>query len=453
MKVREILRITQGELLSGSAGREVDPAGISTDTRSVKAGDFFIALKGPNFDGNNFIGEAFEKGAVGVMVDRRPALKDVGPKAVIIQVGDTIKAMQDIASAHRIKFNIPVIAVTGSNGKTTAKEMIAAVLSRRFNVLKNIGTENNHIGVPATLLKMKPSHEVCVLELGTNHKGEIRLLAGIAKPTMAVITNIGPSHLEFLGSLEGVYEEKKDILRFLGGEERTLIINGDDKYLAKLKPAKTDVVRYGFKRSNDFCAEALKPAKDSLSFVVNSKAVYELNMCGAHNIYNALTAIATASRFGIGYKEVRRALFEYRPPKMRLDIKKVKGFDIINDSYNSNPLSMSSALEMLKYYPARAKWVVSADMLELGKHAVKFHKLIGEKIAESGVDGLLTFGEFSRHTLSQANTRGMNPSRLWHCKDHGQIAGILRKIVKEGDAVLLKGSRSMRMEEVLKKLE
>ncbi|MFH0763771.1 MAG: UDP-N-acetylmuramoyl-tripeptide--D-alanyl-D-alanine ligase [Candidatus Omnitrophota bacterium] len=452
MTVKEIVRITQGELLSGGLNTDIDLSKISTDSRTIKKGDFFIALKGPNFDGNEFVEDVFRKGATGAIVSVCGLRFSVFGKT-IIRVKDTAKAMRDIAACHRGKFKIPVIAVTGTNGKTTAKEMIAAVLSKKFNVLKNTGTENNHIGLPAALLKLKPNHEICVLELGTNHKGEIRLLAGIARPTIAVITNIGPSHLEFLSDLEGVYEEKKDVLEFLDKKTGSAVINGDDKYLSKIKNEGIDILRYGFKTSNDFYAKALKPKKDNLVFVVNNKMVYELNLCGMHNIYNALAAIALAGRFGISYKLAREALFDFAPAKMRLDINKIKGFDVINDSYNSNPLSMDSALEALKYYPAKAKWVVSADMLELGRHSVRFHKLIGERIAKAGASGLLTFGALSRHTSQEAMRSGMRRDSLWHCSSHDEIADILRKMVRPGDAVLLKGSRGMKMEEVLRKLE
>ncbi|MCX5686238.1 MAG: UDP-N-acetylmuramoyl-tripeptide--D-alanyl-D-alanine ligase [Candidatus Omnitrophica bacterium] len=452
MRIKEILKITGGKLLSGSPDTDIDLSKISTDSRTIKKGQIFIALKGPNFDGNEFVEDVFRKGAVGAIVSVLGSRFSVLGKT-IISVEDTTKAMQDIAACHRRKFKIPVIAVTGTNGKTTVKEMMAAVLSKKFNVLKNAGTENNHIGVPQTLLKLKPSHDICILELGTNHKGEIRSLAGIARPTIAVITNIGPSHLEFLSDLEGVYEEKKEVLEFLDVKTGLAVINGDDKYLSKIKKEGIDILRYGFKTSNDFCARALKPAKNNIIFVVNNKMVYELNLCGTHNIYNALAAIALAGRFGISYKPAREALFDYVPVKMRLDINRLNGIDIINDSYNSNPLSMDSALEALKYYPAKAKWVVSADMLELGRHSVRFHKLIGERIAKADVSGLLTFGALSRHTSSQAMRSGMRRDRLWHCSSHDEIADILKKTARPGDAVLLKGSRGMKMENVLEKFK
>ena len=452
MKVAEIVKITQGKLLSGSLNADIDTSKILTDSRTAAKGSFFVALTGPNFNGNNFVESAFEKGAVGAIITRREAC-GLWLGKIVILVKDSTKALQQIASAHRRKFKIPVIAVTGSNGKTTAKDMIAACLSKKYRVLKNEGTKNNHIGVPQTLLQLKPGHQACVLELGTNHKGEIRDLSAIARPTVAIITNIGPSHLESLGDLDGVYEAKKEILDFLD-KKGTIVLNGDDKYLSRIKGGRRKIVRYGFKGSNAFYAEGLlPPRKGRLTFVVNKKMVFELNIVGRHNIYNALAAIAVADHFKISHKLIREALVGYRPASKRLDIKRINGIDIIDDSYNSNPLSMMCALETIKHYPANARWVVAGDMLELGRGTVRFHRSIGEAIARSNVDGILTFGEFSRHILSRALECGMKKEKLWHCPDHEAITGILKRIVKKGDVVLLKGSRGMKMEEVLNKLK
>ena len=233
MLIKKILKITNGKLLSGSAASDIDPMSISTDSRTIRPGEFFLPLKGNNFDGEKFIEDAFDKGAIGAFVGGRgPGTGD--RDKIIIQVKNTTEALQKIAHVHRMEFDVPVIGVTGSNGKTTAKEMISKVLSSRFNVLKNEGTKNNHIGVPQTLLKLDKRHDICVLEMGANHKGEIRLLADIARPDIAVITNIGPSHLEFLKDLKGVFDAKREIFEFLD-ENSVAIINGDDKWLSKVK--------------------------------------------------------------------------------------------------------------------------------------------------------------------------------------------------------------------------
>lgn len=451
MKVKEIVKITRGRLLSGDPETDIDPGAISTDTRLLKKGDFFIALRGANFDASDFVKEALDKGARGAICGPSKAyVKD--SRKILIAVKDTTRALQDIAAKHRSNFKIPVICVTGSNGKTTVKEMIWKILSAKYSVLKNEGTKNNHIGVPQTLLKLKKSHEICVLEVGMNHKGEIRLLGRMARPAIAVITNIGPSHLEFLESLKGVYEAKKEILENIakGG---TVILNGDDPFLARIKNNRLKVVTFGLARGSDFRADYIVSKKGGLTFTVNDRINFRLRLLGLHNVYNALAAIAAASRFRISTNTVKRALSVYKPSYMRLNVLKIKGVTIINDAYNSNPLSMACALDSLKVYPAKSKWVVSGDMLELGKLSAALHEEIGRRAAEVGLKGLITFGGLSKETITGAKKSGMNSNKLWHCSTHDQIAGILKANLEKGDAVLIKGSRGMKMEEVIAKLK
>ena len=458
MKVKDIIKVTDGKLLSGNPDTDIDPAKFSTDSRAIKNGEFFIALKGANFDGNEFVGDVLKRGAIGAIVTREQEHKSTraqehkstGAGKIIIQVRDTTKALQDIAAHHRKQFNIPVVCITGSNGKTTVKDMARHLLSTHFNVLSNEGTKNNHIGVPQTLLKLNLKHQICVLELGTNHKGEIALLAGIARPTVAVFTNIGPSHLEFLGSLKGVFEAKKEMLQDLDREHGLVILNGDDEFLSKIKGK--NIVRYGFDKSNDLAAEVRSSGSGKIHFTVNNEMGFELNLLGNHNVNNALAAIAIALNFGLSYRMIRKAFLAYKPTHMRLEPDRIRGIDILNDSYNSNPGSMMRALEAVKLYPAKSKWIVSGDMLELGRESKYFHKMIGECIAKSGFEGLVTFGELSKQTLSQAKAKGMREDRLWHCSTHDEIAGLLKKVVRKGDVVLIKGSRSMRMEKVLEKM-
>lgn len=450
MKISEILKITGGKSLAGGGDADIDLSKISTDSRTIKRGEFFIALSGPNYCGSLFAKDAFKRGAIGAIVESAdPSVMRGG--RILIKVKDALKAMQDIASAHRAKFRIPVICVTGSNGKTTVKEMIAGVLSSKYRVLKNEGTKNNHIGVPRTLLKLKKSHQVCVLELGTNHEGEIRALSRIAAPTFAVITNIGPSHLEYFVDLKGVCKEKTQVLGALKAGSRALI-NGDDPMLAKVRPGKLKLSRYGFGDSNDFRATDISSAGFNLKFRVNGAEEYSLKLLGAHNIHNALAAIAVARQFNVSAGSVRRALLNYKPAFMRLEPLKVNGISFINDSYNSNPASMKTALEAVRVYPARAKWIVSGDMLELGRGAARLHRMTGELIADSAATGLLTFGDLSRHTLSGAYGHGMEKN-LWHCATHDEIADRLKKIVRSGDIVLIKGSRAMKMEKVIERMK
>lgn len=451
MKVQEILDITKGNIVSGDPAAEIDLAAISTDSRAISAGQFFLPLKGDNFSGEDFIDDAFDKGAIGVLTsDAEP--KAQGPDKIIIIVKDTLKALQKIAHAHREKFNIPVIGVTGSNGKTTAKDMMAKILSPKYNVLKNEGTKNNQIGLPQTLLKLNKEHEICILEMGTNHMGEIRVLADIARPDIVVITNIGPSHLKFLKDLEGVFESKKEIFEFLG-DDSIAVLNGDDEYLSKVKSNKFKIKRFGLDKGNDFQASIVSTEKGKIDFLVNDKAPFVLNMAGVHNVYNALAAIAVADHFNLDYDSMKKELAGYTPTYMRMNIKDIDGVVIIDDAYNSNPLSMRAALETVRSYPAKAKWIVSGDMLELGEKEDYFHSMIGEAIAKGGFDGLLTFGKLSQKTSSAALESGMIKDRVWHCSDREEIAAILRKVAKAGDCILIKGSRAMKMEEVIENLK
>jgi len=460
MKISEIVRVARGRLLSGDPDTNVDPSRISTDSRNVKRGDLFIALKGPNFDGGKFVAEAFGKGAIGAISSFAPksgpgstASGRPSGEKIFIKVKDATEAFQRIAAAHRNKFKIPVIGITGSNGKTTVKDLASAILSGKYKVLKNEGTDNNHIGVPKTLLKLNKDHDICVLELGTNHPGEIKKLCRIASPTAAVITNIGLSHIEFFGDLEGVYRAKTEILSSAKGPKGKVIINGDDKYLKRIKPGSRKLIRFGFDDRNDYKGSIIGSSNDKVSFSVNSDRIFISGLLGIHNVYNALGAIAIGRSFEMPYQAIIKAVASFKPTKMRMEIRKICGVDVINDAYNSNPQSMSAALEVLENHPAISKWVVSGDMFELGSKGEYFHRMIGVLVAKSGADGLLTMGKLSKFTLAEAYASGMRKDRLWHCADHAEASKILGKFAKSGDLILIKGSRGMRMERVLEKLK
>ncbi|MDO8536407.1 MAG: UDP-N-acetylmuramoyl-tripeptide--D-alanyl-D-alanine ligase [Candidatus Omnitrophota bacterium] len=452
MNINEMIKAVKGRLISGGrGGTDIDLSTISTDSRTVKEGDFFLPLKGNNFNGEDYIEAAFKNGAIGTFttVDGRWS---TAYGKIVIRVKDTTDALQMLAHRNRVKYKVPVVGVTGSNGKTTVKDMIAKVLSSKFNVLKNEGTKNNHIGVPLTLLKLNKSYDICVVEMGTNHHGEIRLLADIARPTVVVITNIGPSHLEFLRDLKGVFAAKREILEALS-KESLAIVNGDDEYLSKIKSSDFKVMRFGMNTSGDFHASRVTIDEAGIKFTLNDRSSFALGLIGAHNVYNALAAIAVAYNFDISYLDTKKALSEYSPAGMRLNAIQAGGITVINDAYNSNPLSMRSAIEALIGYPAKGKWIVSADMLELGQGEEEFHKTVGETIARSGFSGLITFGPLSKHTSSRALECGMDKKRVWHCSDRAKIVDILKNSMNEGDAVLVKGSRAMKMEEVAENLK
>lgn len=451
MRVRDILKITHGKLLSGKSSADIDLAKVSTDSRSIRKGEFFIALSGPNHCGSDHVAEALGKGATGAITEKGVSPGCVKGDRILIKVKNSGKALRDIAASHRREFDIPVICVTGSNGKTTVKEMVAAVLSARYKVLKNEGTKNNNIGVPQTLLKLDSGHDMCVLELGTNHKGEIGELVKIAVPTAAIITNIGQSHLEHFTDLEGVYKEKKHILDPLK-KGSFAVVSGDDPILSRIGRAKYRIVRYGLGKSNDFRASAISASGRGLIFTAQDGTVYSLDLIGTHNVYNALAAIAVGAQFGIKPKEARKALSAFKPASMRLNQLEVNGLRIVNDSYNSNPSSMKSALEAIGACPAGAKWVVCGDMLELGRKAPELHRQAGKLVADSGASGLLTMGKLSVNTVAGAVDAGMLQARTWHFDNHDDIAAKLKRITRDGDVVLIKGSRGMKMERVIEKL-
>ncbi len=404
---------------------EVLKRGVSIDSRTIKRGQFFIAIRGKRFDGHDFIDTALKKGAFGVIGEEKGAM---------IRVKDSLTALGNIAAYHRKRFNIPIVGITGSNGKTTTKDMIAHILSYKGTVLKNNGTENNLIGLPLTLLRLKSRHSFAVLEMGANSFGEIRRLSNILKPNIGLITNIGPSHLEYFKDIEGVLKAKSELLEVLGIKE-TLFLNGDDAMLTRLKP-RSIVKTFGKGRKND-----IQPSHLKVKFL------------GEHNEFNALSAIGVCMHLGISMNIIQEALGSFKGSSMRMEHKRIKGIDIINDAYNSNPLSLKCAIDAFSKFKAKGKRiVVSGDMLELGKKDRLFHGRAGRHIASSSIDKLVAVGSLSRYTLQAASRAGMDKDCLWSCLDSREAAALLKKIIEPGDAVLIKGSRSMSMEKIIDEL-
>ncbi len=455
LSTRDILEATSGRLLKGDASCRF--TGVSTDTRNLKRGDLFIAIKGPNFDGHEFISEAMKKGAKGAIVSRDlaphpfplPCGERAGEGFVIIRIEDTLKAFGAIATFHRRRFDIPVIAVTGSNGKTTTKEMLALILSLKYKVLKNDGTENNFVGVPQTLLRLDNTHEIAVIELGTNHFGEIAYLAEIVQPNCGMIINIGPAHLEFFGSVENVMREKLDLLKRIG-EEGPAIVNGEDVGLVSAaKKMCEEVVTFGFSKGCDFMADRIDDSGYGMNFALNGRYTVKVRMLGRHNIYNALAAIAAGSLYGVEAQEAAKALEGFVLPKLRMEYTACGGIDFIFDCYNSNPLSMTSAIETLRDMSAkRRRVVVAGDMLELGEAAPELHREIGKLAAKAKIDILMGVGPLSRYILESAREGGIGGDSLLHFENSVEASKALKNILKEGDLVLVKGSRGMKMEEI-----
>lgn len=444
--VKEILAATGGRVLS-TANLRKRVFGVSIDSRTIKRGELFIAVRGKRFDGHDFITDAAKKGAS--LVIAASGIKPINPGVPAVVVRDTLQALGDIAAYHRKRFSIPVVGITGSNGKTTVKEMVAAISAKRYRVLKNKGTENNLVGLPLAILTLR-NQDLAVLEMGANHWGEIGRLAQVLKPTIGVITNIGASHLEFLEDKEGVLRAKAEMVRELK-RESILILNGDDQMLSRIKP-RCKKISFGLGKKNDFMAEGVN-SNGNVTFILNGAYLFSLNMLGRHNIYNALAAIAVCSALDIDIATMRSVLLNFESPSMRMELEKVKGISVINDSYNSNPLSLKRAIETFSDLKTGGrKILITGDMLELGKRSRFFHTLAGRLIAGASIDELVGVGELSRFTVSAAKRSGMKKGSLWSCRDPEEALEIAKKIVKPGDVLLIKGSRAMRMERIIEGL-
>jgi len=449
-KVNEIIKAASGRLLQGSFKNEL--SGISTDSRSLTAQEAFLALKGTNFDGHDFIDEALKAKAGCLIVDKE--LDFAVPKEIaVIRVKDTILALGDIAGYQREKFNLPIIAVTGSNGKTTTKEMLAWILSGNARVLKNEGTKNNAIGLPQTLIQLTEKDNFAVVEIGTNHFGEVDYLAKIARPNIGLITNIAPSHLEFLKNLNGVLKEKSTLLDNLK-KPAISVLCADDKLLRRImfeKNREGCVFSYGIDEKSDFCASAIQVGDGKVEFKVNRESNFMLSTLGYYNIYNALGAISVARILGFSYAQIGSRLAAFKFPKGRLNLIVRNGLKFIDDTYNSNPFSFKAALSALDSAKCRGKKIlIMGDMLELGEQKELLHRQIARSITNS-CDLLVAVGSLARLTAEAAQGSGFKKEDIFCCQNSQEAKDLLLNKISPGrnDLILVKGSRSMKMEEVL----
>ncbi len=448
LKVGEIVAITHGRLVQGDGGTSVVDVGI--DSRRVKKGGAFVAIHGVRQDGHRFIPQACAQEAAAVIVDHRPRRR-IDPQVAVIQVKDTTAALGDLARSWRSRFEIPVIGVTGSAGKTTTKDLIAEALLPRWNVLKNTGSLNNYWGVPLTLLQLRRGHEAAVIEMGTNAPGEIEYLTRIVQPTIVVITNVGPAHLEGLGSLESVLKEKTSILKGLrpGG---AIVMNRDDvllrKYFTRRKVGR--IVSYGLMERPDFLAEQVSLTLDGeTEFRINRRYKMRLATPAVSNVSNAMAAVACARLLRVGFPKICEQLREFRFCQGRLDIDRLKGMVVINDTYNANPISYQGAVHTLARFPqANRRVAVCGDMRELGKFSDELHRQVGRQLAEAGVDAVFAYGPSTR-IMAEAVQR-YRPQAV--VKHYTRMSALIRQVVmfsQPGDVVLVKGSRAMRMERVV----
>lgn len=457
ISVKEILDVTKGKLICGMHDQEI--WGFSLDSRTIRHRDVFIAIKGTRFDGHQFLREAISKGALGIIIAEGYALPEHLP-AVVIRVKDTIEALGDIAGCYRRKFEGSVISVTGTVGKTGTKEVIAGVLGQRFRVHKTQGTLNNHIGVPITLMGLNHQFDVAVIELGMNKSGEIRRLAAITQPDVGIITNVGPAHLEYIGTVENIVRAKAELLEALG-KDRLAILNRDDNYYLDLKDSvRSRLVTVGKAPQSDFQAVDLALNKDGCpNFKIIAKPFNEvlevvLPVIGLHNVYPALIAAAVGYGLGLRPDEIINGLARVNLPEMRLELSQIAGIRIINDCYNANPVSMASALDTLAELDVTGRKIfVCADMLELGADAPWFHKDLGRKVTERGVNRLITIGNLSRFVSKVAIENGMNPEDVRDCENNIEAVEVLAHWLEPGDVMLIKGSRANHMEEIVKGIE
>ena len=448
--LEELMKGSGGRLVSGPAAGELK--GVSIDSRTLRPGEAFVAIRGHRLDGHDFCADALRKGA-GALVVADPATVPPTRAVPVILVDDTTLALQRLARFHRARFELPVVAITGSNGKTTTKELTAAVLSVRFRVLKSEGSLNNQWGVPLTLLRLAPEHEALVIEIGMSALGEIAALAAIAQPTIGVLTNIGPVHLEFLGSLEAVQKAKGELVRTIG-PEGTVVLNADDPLvLALAKEARGRVVTFGFEASAHVRARGVARDKSALAFTLVigvSSAPVSLPLAGRHNVSNALAAAAVGSLFGLAPREIAEGLGRARPAAHRLTWIDAGGTLILDDCYNANPSSVAAALETLVEEPGVRTIAVLGDMLELGAAAEAAHLEVGRLAARLGVERLYGFGPLSRSTVSGARAAGLLTAHA--VSDLETLIEEIRREVQPGDRILIKGSRGMKMERILERL-
>lgn len=458
LTIEEVLRATGGKLLQGG---ENAFQGISTDSRTVVEGELFVALKGARFDGHHYALEALKKKAGGVLIeeDKVGDIRWNGYRSrVVIAVKDTLAALGEIARSWRRQYKTPVVALTGSNGKTTTKEMVAACLETTFPILKTKGNLNNLIGVPLTLLALTERERVVVLEMGMNVPGEIRRLTEIAEPDVGLITNIQTVHLEGMGSLERLKEEKGELYRRMR-RDGTILVNQDDARVVDLaSDYPGQKITLGIEHPADVMAKEVRlrgAEGTSFTLILEGEVVeIHLPLLGRHFIPNALSAMAVACLFGVEVKEAKKALENFQPFPMRMEVVPLQGGKtVINDAYNANPYSMEFALETLVEVKGKGRTIaVLGDMLELGNFAKEAHQRIGQKVSQLSIDFLLAMGEEAPVVVESAIRYGFPAERAHVVESHFEAVSLLRRIIQTGDWILVKGSRRMAMEKIVEGL-
>ena len=454
----QVLLATGGRFLTGRT--EAGFRRVCTDSRAIQPGDLFVALRGENFDGHAYLGQAVEKGAAGLVVDTLPEKMPVVPMVPVVLVADTLRALGDLAAYRRsLMPDLQVVAITGSCGKTTVKEMIAAILAREYNVLKTQGNFNNLIGMPLSLLPVEFHHDFAVMEMGMNQPGEIARLAEIADPDIACITNVQDAHLAGLSNIAGVARAKGELFAGIKAWGK-LVVNIDDKRVRGIaRRCSQKKITFGRSPKADVRGLRLRSLGErGMAFTLQigaNEARVKLRSLGAHNVQNALAAAGMAHAAGVKFVDIVAGLESAVPFEKRLQVQKLMGgIRLVNDAYNANPSSMLAALETLHQMDrSHKKVVVLGDMLELGAQSAAAHQDLGRAVARLGFDGLLAVGEFAETLVAAAWKGGMSKKAAMFFAKKEQVSDWLRKSIaagslKPGDWVLVKGSRGMRMETI-----
>ena len=462
MKIKEIIKVTKGKLIIGNEETEIKE--FCKDTRIIKPGDTYIGIKGENFDGNTLWKQAFENGAETVIIEgidfENEKLEQYKDKN-IIKVDDTIQAISDIATYKRELYgkNFPVVGVTGSVGKTSTKDIIASVVSQEYKTLKTQGNNNNNIGLPFTMFKLK-DEEAAVIEMGMNHFGEISYLTKIAKPTISVITNIGTSHIGNLGSRENILKAKLEILD--GMDKKVLVINNDNdllhKYYTENKENENiEIHTYGIENESEVMAEDIILNENDSEFVCNLKGEkfkVKVPVGGIHFVYNALCAATVGKNLGLNIKQIKQGIETFELTKKRMDITELEnGVTIINDSYNASFESMQASLKYLHGLKNNRKIAVLGDMFELGEYSKELHEKVGIEVVKNNIDILICSGKNAKYIAEAAKENGMNEKQIYYFEEKEQIQEFIKQNWKNGDAILFKASNGMRFFDIVENIK
>jgi UDP-N-acetylmuramoyl-tripeptide--D-alanyl-D-alanine ligase len=451
LTIAEILEATGGSLINGVSDNWISK--VSTDTRKLEKNDFYIVLKGPHFDGHDFIKNAIAKGAMGALVSHNSSF-EYPPFFKVITVGDTLKALGDLARFWRRKFTIPVLAITGSSGKTTTKEMIAACLKEKGPVCKTEGNLNNLIGLPLTLFNMEARHHYAVIEMGMNAFGEIARLAEITMPTLGLITNVGRAHLEGVGSVEGVAKAKGELFEAMNAKA-SVLVNCDDPFIVKM-PTKAKKLTYGFAPEAQVRCVKVQPGENDMRVTIqdpNQETEFKLPVTGPHQAANWVASYAACLHLGISPTQAQEGISKFKHSKMRgEEIHLSNNILVINDTYNANPDSMRASLVALKQrFPHKRKIAVLGEMFELGEESDCLHLKVGEEAALQDVFLVMTFGK--RGSILAEGFQRKSGSKAYSFESREILVEKLKSLLTADDVVLVKGSRGSKMDEVVELLK